>query len=49
MRLSKQLRGRKNYMCIMGFAVVVRIASNFAKTIKCNGDSFLSGSVISLY
>lgn len=46
--LSKQLRGRTNYMYILGFAVVVKIASYFAKTVTCNGDS-LSGSVISLH
>lgn len=39
----------KNSMCILRFAVVVRVASNFAKTVKCNSDSFLPAYVISLY
>lgn len=47
--LSKQLREMKNSVCILGFAVVVMVVSNFAKTVKCNSDSFLSASVISLY
>lgn len=47
--LSEQLRGRKGYMCILGFAVVVKITSDFENTIKFNNSSSLSGSLISLY
>lgn len=45
--LSKQLRERKDY--ILGFAVMVRITSNFENTIKFNNNSSLSDSLISLY
>lgn len=47
--LSKQLRGRKEYMYILGFAVVIKITSNFENTIEDNNNFSLSDSLISFY